>query len=132
MPTFCFETPHGRAFRERGSKRSIAVGRGAASRMKASVASSAAITESARSRSRRVCSPEEPKRPTGRRKPREERKKYRLHFFQGAFFTVALMQIQLRSRDRSRAGAQKTVEKSQIGRERPHFFGFQPPKKRVG
>lgn len=25
-----------------------------------------------------------------------------------------------------------TAEKGQIGRERPHFFGFQPPKKFVG
>ena len=34
--------------------------------------------------------------------------------------------------DRKTMQPKVTVEKHQIGRERPHFFGFQPPKKFVG
>ncbi len=33
---------------------------------------------------------------------------------------------------RNRGKGKSPWEKSQIGRERPHFFGFQPPKKFVG
>jgi len=37
-----------------------------------------------------------------------------------------------RQRDRAATEAKAAVEKNQIGRERPHFFGFEPPKKCFG
>ena len=63
----------------------------------------------------------------------EEGTEYRL---QGCLLAVlhpvAPAMSLVRTRKRKRAGRKSPRKKHQIGRERPHFFGFQPPKKFVG
>jgi hypothetical protein len=52
--------------------------------------------------------------------------------FFSCFFTLWRKQF-LGQRDIENAMKRKVnVEKHKIGRERPHFFGFQPPKKFMG
>ena len=54
-------------------------------------------------------------------------------FVFSAFFTFRLDSSSTPVPRSGIEGQQKTqLEKNKIGRERPHFFGFQPPKKFVG
>jgi hypothetical protein len=54
-------------------------------------------------------------------------------FVFSAFFTFRLDSSSTPVPGSGIEGRQKTqLEKNKIGRERPHFFGFQPPKKFVG
>ena len=48
------------------------------------------------------------------------------------FFTAQRSDVLGQRRNTESRKEKVTVEKHQIGRERPHFFGFQPPKNLVG
>jgi hypothetical protein len=53
-------------------------------------------------------------------------------FSSASFFTLKDREVLKHRRNTKCRRAKVTVAKGKIGRERPHFFGFQPPKKFIG